>query len=116
MELDPFISQEGGVGSEDAVLLAQLDQLVGQLAAGAVQVDLVDQEADAADRPEGFDVLVAVAGMGRGEVGVEVEVLPIAADQTAEADLRPAGVAVPSDDDELAAFEEVGQVAGSRPG
>ena len=115
VEVDPLVGEERGVGREDAILPAERDQLVGQLLVHPVEVDLVDDEADAADRPEPLDEVVRRPAPRAREIGLDLDRLPIAADLAAELDRRPAGLTIAPDPDDLAALEEVGDVAGIGP-
>ena len=116
VERDALVGQERGVGGEDAVLGAQRDQLVDQLLVLAVQVDLVDDEADPPDGPELLDEVVRrvprparPARRGTRTVRRSPPTLPEIRNG------RPARLAIAAGQDELAALEEVGEVAGIGP-
>ena len=66
MEVGGLVGQEGGVGGQDAVLAGQVDQFIDEFGVLAVEVDLVEDVADAADGPEAGDELVAAAFTGVG--------------------------------------------------
>ena len=116
VELDPLVGQERRVGRENAVLRAEGHQLVDQLLVLAVQVDLVDQVADPADGPEPLDEVVArCPGTAPASSAGNSKRPALAADLAGDPDRRLARLAIAADPDDLAAFEQVGDVAGIGP-
>ena len=93
-------------------------RLTGKVGAERRSFDFPVELASArpADGPELLDEVVGrVPPVGRGELGGELEALPLAADLAGQPDGRPARLAVAADPDELAPLEQVGDVAGIGP-
>ena len=77
-QVDPLVRQETCVWGDNAVLLAQLHQLVDDLRRSAVELYLIQQIADAPDRPELLDECVAepVRGAARSAAYSKLWLLP----------------------------------------
>ena len=115
VELDPFIGQERRVRRENAIFRAEGDQLVNQLFVLAMEVDLVDQVAEPAHDPEPLDEVVARTSVSAGQLGREFELAALAADLAVDANRRLSRLAIAARPDDLAPFEQVGNVAGIGP-
>lgn len=102
-----FVGEEGSVGSEDAVLGGERDELVHKLFIAAFEVELVDDVANAAGSPELGDEGVGIIITFVDQVGGEVERLFLVADGAAEGDFGFAVGMVAADDDGLVASEQI---------
>src|SRR5262245_52924348 len=107
MQWHPFVSKKRSVRGKNAILGAQCHQFVRQLFVLTMQVDLVDNEADAAHDPQFLYEIVSRALVGSRQLGGELERASLATDFARKAYCALARLMVPPDPHELAPFEQV---------